>query len=381
MAAGSLTLGGNVSIALGPLGRNGEASGSVNTSGKLAAMYASTQIMLIFLTPWYRYSYSKTRGLFGGLSIEGSVIVERQDANVQAYNSPVTARLLLGGTVDPPSWASALITTLESCTGMPGNRKWIEDGTADRNYVFGGVASPGVEPSGVEPSTSYLRKKRKSDKPAFPPDSWGTSTDSGSYFSSTDAIPQTKQRNMTWDQGRSTQFETPFESDFTPAPQSTRHPRFSQSVSYTRSNDLLDSPNSFDFSRSSLPTNQQNRSLHTRSMSMANPKSHLSSSPAPSDPFSQSTSYDEDIFMTNDRKDNQSPQRIAPKPELTKPLLPHEGVARAIALYDFHAVEVDILFPSYPSLNSMNYSPATYLFPRAMWSLSQKKVIAMMIGT
>ena len=38
MAAGSLTLGGNLSIALGPLGRNGEALGSLNTSGKLAAM-------------------------------------------------------------------------------------------------------------------------------------------------------------------------------------------------------------------------------------------------------------------------------------------------------------------------------------------------------
>jgi SH3 domain-containing YSC84-like protein 1 len=39
MAAGSLTLGGNMSIALGPLGRNGEASGSLSTSGKMAAMY------------------------------------------------------------------------------------------------------------------------------------------------------------------------------------------------------------------------------------------------------------------------------------------------------------------------------------------------------
>jgi lipid-binding SYLF domain-containing protein len=39
MAAGSLTLGGNLSIALGPLGRNGEALGSLNTSGKLAAMF------------------------------------------------------------------------------------------------------------------------------------------------------------------------------------------------------------------------------------------------------------------------------------------------------------------------------------------------------
>jgi len=42
MAAGSLTLGGNMSIALGPLGRNGEASGSLSTSGKVAAMYSSS---------------------------------------------------------------------------------------------------------------------------------------------------------------------------------------------------------------------------------------------------------------------------------------------------------------------------------------------------
>jgi lipid-binding SYLF domain-containing protein len=41
MAAGSLTLGGNMSLALGPLGRNGEASGALNTNGKVAAMYVS----------------------------------------------------------------------------------------------------------------------------------------------------------------------------------------------------------------------------------------------------------------------------------------------------------------------------------------------------
>src|SRR6266436_1409924 len=38
MSAGSLTLGGNMSIAFGPLGRNGEATGSINSSGKMAAM-------------------------------------------------------------------------------------------------------------------------------------------------------------------------------------------------------------------------------------------------------------------------------------------------------------------------------------------------------
>jgi lipid-binding SYLF domain-containing protein len=39
MAAGSLTLGGNMSLAVGPLGRNGEASGALSTKGKLAAMF------------------------------------------------------------------------------------------------------------------------------------------------------------------------------------------------------------------------------------------------------------------------------------------------------------------------------------------------------
>jgi len=40
-----LQLGGNLSIALGPLGRNGEAIGSVNTSGKVAAMLVIDTIL------------------------------------------------------------------------------------------------------------------------------------------------------------------------------------------------------------------------------------------------------------------------------------------------------------------------------------------------
>jgi hypothetical protein len=40
MSAGSLTLGGNMSLAIGPLGRNSEAAGALNTNGKIAAMQA-----------------------------------------------------------------------------------------------------------------------------------------------------------------------------------------------------------------------------------------------------------------------------------------------------------------------------------------------------
>ncbi|KAF8334163.1 uncharacterized protein EI90DRAFT_3153499 [Cantharellus anzutake] len=130
MAAGSLTLGGNLSVAVGPLGRNGELSGSVNTKGKVAAMY----------------SYSKTKGLFGGISLEGSVILERQDANCKAYNDHrVSAKMLLSGQVPPPPWAMGLIDTLEKSTGSV--KGWIqEEVTPESNlnsYAFGsGIQSP-----------------------------------------------------------------------------------------------------------------------------------------------------------------------------------------------------------------------------------------------
>lgn len=111
MAAGSLTMGGNLSVAVGPLGRNAEGSGSLSTKGKAAAMF----------------SYSKTKGLFGGVSIEGSVIVERQDANCQAYGENVSSKQLLGGIFARPEWSENLIDVLTHCTGVPGNRPWVED--------------------------------------------------------------------------------------------------------------------------------------------------------------------------------------------------------------------------------------------------------------
>lgn len=108
MAAGSLTLGGNLSVAVGPLGRNAEGTGALNTKGKMAAMY----------------SYSRTKGLFGGLSVEGSIILERQDANRLAYGGSPTAKQILSGTFDAPPWAAVLSDEIERCTGLPGGRKW-----------------------------------------------------------------------------------------------------------------------------------------------------------------------------------------------------------------------------------------------------------------
>ncbi|RDW75256.1 putative YSC84 [Coleophoma cylindrospora] len=95
--AGSLTLGGNVSIAAGPIGRNAEAAGAASTRG-VAGIFA----------------YSKTKGLFAGVSLEGSAIIERRDANEKLYGQRFTARQLLEGAVRPPPAAAPLMNVLNS---------------------------------------------------------------------------------------------------------------------------------------------------------------------------------------------------------------------------------------------------------------------------
>ncbi|KAK9353314.1 hypothetical protein V1505DRAFT_244050 [Lipomyces doorenjongii] len=94
---GSITLGGNISIAAGPIGRNAEASGSASLKSVAAI-----------------FSYSKTRGLFAGVSLEGSALIERRDANRKFYGGNVTAKQLLSGTVDPPAGADPLLRVLDS---------------------------------------------------------------------------------------------------------------------------------------------------------------------------------------------------------------------------------------------------------------------------
>ncbi|KAI9673012.1 MAG: hypothetical protein M1817_003176 [Caeruleum heppii] len=95
--AGNVTLGANVSIAAGPVGRNAEAAGSASTKG-VAGVFA----------------YSKTKGLFAGVSLEGSVIAERRDANEKLYHSRITARQLLEGLVPAPPAAEPLMRVLNS---------------------------------------------------------------------------------------------------------------------------------------------------------------------------------------------------------------------------------------------------------------------------
>ncbi|CAK7200787.1 hypothetical protein SEUCBS139899_003486 [Sporothrix eucalyptigena] len=108
--AGSLTLGGNVSLAAGPVGRNAEAAGAASLKSVAAV-----------------FSYSKTKGLFAGVSLEGSAIIERKEANARLYGRPISASELLSGAEPAPHQAAPLLNILNSRAFNTGGRSGGSD--------------------------------------------------------------------------------------------------------------------------------------------------------------------------------------------------------------------------------------------------------------
>lgn len=159
MTAGSLQLGGNLSLAVGPLGRTGEASAAMNSEMQLSAMF----------------SYSVSRGLYGGVTIEGTVLIERKEANEKVYGGSVTPMQILSGSVEVPQFAVPLISRIEEVTGsVPFNDD--ESSTTeglDSNENFDGSTYTGTRrPTFFEPqhSKSIATSYRTHDMPRAPMD-------------------------------------------------------------------------------------------------------------------------------------------------------------------------------------------------------------------
>jgi lipid-binding SYLF domain-containing protein len=83
----NVTLGGDISVAAGPIGRTAAA--------------AITPVAAI-------YTYSRSQGLFAGVSLEGTVIGTRNDANAAYYGRAMSAEDILSGQVAPPAGAERL---------------------------------------------------------------------------------------------------------------------------------------------------------------------------------------------------------------------------------------------------------------------------------
>ena len=96
--AGKVKLGGDASVAAGPVGRNASAETDVTLRSEIL-------------------SYSRARGLFAGVSLEGSTIRPDNDANKQIYGEKVPAReIVLLDRVPVPGAAQHLISTLDAKT-------------------------------------------------------------------------------------------------------------------------------------------------------------------------------------------------------------------------------------------------------------------------
>jgi lipid-binding SYLF domain-containing protein len=88
---GNVTLGADASVAAGPVGRAAEAG------------VAPTAAI---------YTYSRSKGLFAGISLEGAVIATQKDENAKYCGRPVSAADILNGRVSPPAGAARLRAAL-----------------------------------------------------------------------------------------------------------------------------------------------------------------------------------------------------------------------------------------------------------------------------
>jgi lipid-binding SYLF domain-containing protein len=99
IAGGKLTLGADASVATGPVGRQGSAATDMNFNAEI-------------------YSYARTRGLFGGIALDGSVISIDKSANAGLYGkSGVTATEIFSGQAPtPPDTAQRFLERLAQAT-------------------------------------------------------------------------------------------------------------------------------------------------------------------------------------------------------------------------------------------------------------------------
>ena len=99
LLSSQFALGADASVAAGPVGRHAEG----NTDWKMRAEVLT---------------YSRARGVFAGVSLNGAVVKQDKDSTRDFYGHMVTSNAALTGEVEAPAAANAFLTTLA---------KWAQD--------------------------------------------------------------------------------------------------------------------------------------------------------------------------------------------------------------------------------------------------------------
>jgi hypothetical protein len=153
---GNIQLGADIGVALGPLGRSIEAD--------IGAAPGS-------IAPIYTYSLSK--GLYAGVSLDGKVLVTRNRVNERFYGRTVTGMEILQGAIPTPPAARPLYDALQRChiyaTGNIPNRRqqMVIPTSSDMEYGILPEPIPLVMPPAANDQHSYAGMSDITDDPRY----------------------------------------------------------------------------------------------------------------------------------------------------------------------------------------------------------------------
>ena len=124
----SIQLGADIGVALGPLGRSAEADLGASS---LSRTLDGTNRVGPSIAPIYTYSLSK--GLYAGLSLDGRILMTRDRVNEKFYGRTISAYEILSGQVPSPPAAQPLYDALKRCR--------VYGGSGSGNTGLGGQTS------------------------------------------------------------------------------------------------------------------------------------------------------------------------------------------------------------------------------------------------
>jgi lipid-binding SYLF domain-containing protein len=134
IAGGKITLGADASVATGPVGRQGSAATDMTFNSEI-------------------YSYARTRGLFGGIALDGSVIRIDRPSNASFYRHAgiQASEIMSASAPTPPPTAQRFLDQLAKATrtamrGSPAPQADVPAAAASQN------APP---PPAAEPARTY----------------------------------------------------------------------------------------------------------------------------------------------------------------------------------------------------------------------------------
>ncbi|XP_027147357.1 SH3 domain-containing YSC84-like protein 1 isoform X2 [Larimichthys crocea] len=139
---GNLTLGGNCTVAVGPMGRNVEADVALRSTAAV-------------------FTYCRSRGLFAGISLEGSYLIERKETNRKFYSQDIRASAILNGDVQPPSECYDLYHILDAYA-----EAYTADWTAKNMHARSSLVPSRPAPPKQKPATSYQQPATSYQQPA-----------------------------------------------------------------------------------------------------------------------------------------------------------------------------------------------------------------------